>query len=147
MSSFDALFNLLKDGASHPLQEIQRLECFQHLRADKLLMVLREVSTYAFFTLEIDLSEESKDTPPICLQCGVKGVKVITSPANLYLEPEDRFEAAANYGVGILRSRWTGEYYCPKCRRGLGMGKPFIVKATAPFLRFLQAIKKVEAEC
>lgn len=56
---------------------------------------------------------EVKMSAPICPECGVKGKKFITSPARLYVVPEDWDDLEPMAFV----SRWTGEYYCPKCRR------------------------------
>jgi len=50
---------------------------------------------------------------PVCPDCGVKGIKFITSPARLYVEPEAWGELPPMAFV----PRWTGEWYCPKCKK------------------------------
>lgn len=53
---------------------------------------------------------------PMCTDCGVKGEKFITSPARLHVEPE----AWGELDPMAFVPYWTGEWYCPKCKKVLG---------------------------
>jgi len=57
--------------------------------------------------------EEIKEEPPICPQCNVKGKKFITTKAKLYGIPKEEREGHPDW----FKSYWTGEYFCPRCRR------------------------------
>ena len=60
-----------------------------------------------FSSVYITLSEILS---PLCSDCKVRAQKFITSPAELF-DPD-----MANYPGGTSRS-WTGEWFCPECRR------------------------------
>lgn len=53
---------------------------------------------------------------PLCPDCKVRAQRFITSPAQLF-DPD-----LANYPGGTVRS-WTGEWFCPECRRNVAYGE------------------------
>ena len=59
--------------------------------------------------------ELDKLVSPICPDCHVRVERFITSPARLY-DPE-----MAELPGGTTM-RWTGEWYCPKCRHPIAFG-------------------------
>jgi len=59
--------------------------------------------------------ELDKLLSPICSDCHVRADRFMTSPAELY-DP-----GMAELPGGIIR-RWTGEWYCPKCRHLVAVG-------------------------
>jgi len=60
---------------------------------------------------------------PICLKCNVKAQRFITSPAQLF-DPD-----MANYPGGSSLS-WTGEWYCPQCRKVVAYGEKWWVQTS-----------------
>lgn len=53
---------------------------------------------------------------PICSKCGVRSRRFITTPAKLY-------DPALGELPGGNVSFWTGDWYCPKCRRVVASGE------------------------
>ena len=53
---------------------------------------------------------------PLCPTCGTRSKRFITSPAKLF-DPD-----MANYPGGT-RLSWTGDWFCPECRRTVAYGE------------------------